>query len=377
MKRGLKSFGGYVLGHSVENLFDVPAYPREVRIAQQGSLLSLSGAKTLTVLTRDVPAIRVEVGRLLPQQIQYLVSQTDGAFTQPTFDNWRFDAANITERFAKTIRLPKLKAGAPHYEPVALAEYLADDAREPRGIFFVRVEAWDAEHDRPLSGDERTDWNSAQYKDSCGRAPHRAHRSRAGRQALARWLAGPVRAVDPHRRAAGGRAHRDSGAQRPARARCDDGRAKAMRDLPICAASSASRSPCCIWRAAAGDLAFLPVQDRDRRLDLSRFEVGGVDNRVDQGTLSAYLFSDRGLYRPGEEIRIGAIVRSQDWKRSTQDVPLRLEVQDPRGITVAQRDVHARAGRLRRDPATHARDVGRRQLHRSRCPSCAIAAVRT
>ncbi|HMK84913.1 MAG TPA: MG2 domain-containing protein, partial [Steroidobacteraceae bacterium] len=83
-----------------------------------------------------------------------------------------------------------------------------------------------------------------------------------------------------------------------------------------------------------GDSSFLPVEERDRQLDLSRFDVGGVDNRVDQGALSAYLFSDRGLYRPGEEIRLGAILRSQDWKRSVQGVPLRLDIVDPRGVSV-------------------------------------------
>ncbi len=83
--KGLKSFGGYVLGQSVENILRVPAYPQELRIAQQGSLLALSGDKTLTVMTRDVPAMRVQVGRLLPRQIQHLVSQTQGTFSAPSF----------------------------------------------------------------------------------------------------------------------------------------------------------------------------------------------------------------------------------------------------------------------------------------------------
>ena len=50
--------------------------------------------------------------------------------------------------------------------------------------------------------------------------------------------------------------------------------------------------------------------------------------------MSAYLFSDRGLYRPGEEIHAGVIVRTQDWKSSVQGVPLRLEITDPQGIRV-------------------------------------------
>lgn len=331
--RGLKSFGGYVLGASVERVFEVPAYPREVRIAQQGSLLSMSGSKTLTVLTRDVPAIRVEIGRLLPRQIQHLVSQTDGAFVAPNFDNWRFDAANITERFAKTIRLPNLKPGAAHFEALSLADYLADDVADRRGIFFVKVEAWDVARDRPLSGDQRSDWNSARYKEA---ADSRlivltdlgllAKRSLDGSPDLfvqSIRSGAPLADVRIEILGRNGLPILDATTDADGHARFADLRSFQREQEPV------------LYLAKrGGDLAFLPVQDRDRRLDLSRFDVGGVDNRVDQGALSAYLFSDRGLYRPGDEIRIGAIVRSQDWKRLTRDLPLRLEIQDPRGITV-------------------------------------------
>ncbi len=82
------------------------------------------------------------------------------------------------------------------------------------------------------------------------------------------------------------------------------------------------------------DSSFLPIEDRDRRLDLSRFDVGGVDNRVDEGTLSAYLFCDRGLYRLERKSTPASIVRTLDWKSSVQGVPLRLEITDPRGVSV-------------------------------------------
>jgi uncharacterized protein YfaS (alpha-2-macroglobulin family) len=36
------------------------------------------------------------------------------------------------------------------------------------------------------------------------------------------------------------------------------------------------------------------------------------DGAIDR--LSAYLFTDRGLYRPGETAHLGMIVRSGNWK---------------------------------------------------------------
>ena len=52
-----------VLGDSVERIIRVPEFPRELSILHQGSLLSMSGEKTLSLFARNVPAMRIEVGR--------------------------------------------------------------------------------------------------------------------------------------------------------------------------------------------------------------------------------------------------------------------------------------------------------------------------
>ena len=143
-----------MLADTVERVLQVPEYPRELRLAHEGTLLSLSGKKTVTVMTRGIPAIRVEIGRLLPRQIQHLVTQSGGSFTQPYFNRNSFDADNITERFTTTVKLPRLERGAASYQALPLESYLADDATDRRGVFFLNVQAWDVEHDKPLSGSQ-------------------------------------------------------------------------------------------------------------------------------------------------------------------------------------------------------------------------------
>ena len=44
--------------------------------------------------------------------------------------------------------------------------------------------------------------------------------------------------------------------------------------------------------------------------------------------LSAYLFSDRGIYRPGETTHLGVITRTADWKASLAGLPLDIEITD-------------------------------------------------
>src|SRR6185436_20756335 len=72
----------------------------------------------------------------------------------------------------------------------------------------------------------------------------------------------------------------------------------------------------------------------DRQLDFSRFDIGGIQNASDPGQLSAYLFSDRRVYRPGEEIRIGMIVKTADWALPLAGLPLEVELTDARGLVL-------------------------------------------
>jgi hypothetical protein len=158
--QGLRSFGGYLLGDTVERILTVPEFPRELQLLHQGSLLALSGDKRITYFSRNVTVIKVEVGRLLPKQLQYLVTQTNGNFSQPQFQNWAFKDSDITEKFSKTINVPQSAPGDAHYEALDLAEYLDDSATDKRGVFLLRAQAWDAQTNRPVSGNE-PDWNNA------------------------------------------------------------------------------------------------------------------------------------------------------------------------------------------------------------------------
>ncbi|HWW79720.1 MAG TPA: alpha-2-macroglobulin [Steroidobacteraceae bacterium] len=331
--KGLRSFGGYVLGHSFDGIYRVPEYPSELHIAQQGSLLSLSGEKALTVLTRGIPAIHVEVGRLLPLQIQHLVSQTEGAFSKPTFKDWTFDAADITERFTDTVSLPTLKPGTAHYTTIPLARYMAHDEADHRGIFFIRAQAWDTGHNRPLRGPQDADWNRSSglplgdtrliVLTDLGLL---AKKNLDGSQDLF------VQSIHSGEPLTDVRIEILGRNGLPVLTASTD--AEGHAHFPDLRSFKHEQQPVLYLAHRGADSSFLPIEDRDRRLDLSRFDVGGVDNRVDQGALSAYLFSDRGLYRPGEEIHAGVIVRTQDWKSSVQGVPLRLEITDPQGIRV-------------------------------------------
>lgn len=329
---GLKSFGGYVLGDTVERLMQVPEFPRELSILHEGSLLSMSGEKTVSLFARNLPAIRVEIGRLLPRQLQHLVTQTSGSFGTPQFNNWAFEAANITERFYEVIRLQGGDPGKAQYESVDLGKYLDDNAGDRRGVFLLRVQAWDPNTDRPLSYAPEV-WNQtlgAQLADArllvvtdLGLV---VKRSVDGSQDVF------VQSIATGAPIAGASVEILGRNGLPVLTETSD--AEGHVRFPDLKSFQREKTPVLYLARRGGDSSFLPLDQRGRSLDLSRFDVGGVESSADRAALSAYIFSDRGIYRPGEEIRAGALIRSQDWSRGLSGLPLRLEVVDPQGTVI-------------------------------------------
>lgn len=82
------------------------------------------------------------------------------------------------------------------------------------------------------------------------------------------------------------------------------------------------------------DMSFLPIASSARRLVFSRFDIEGLTGQSQPDQLNAYLFTDRGLYRPGETAHIAMVVRSADWVQSLEGLPVKLLITDPRGKTV-------------------------------------------
>ena len=76
-----------------------------------------------------------------------------------------------------------------------------------------------------------------------------------------------------------------------------------------------------------GDYTFLPLNRPG--FDLSDRGVGG---RSAPGPVDAFLYTDRGIYRPGETVRLTALVRD-DEGRAITGLPVKLAIVRPDGVT--------------------------------------------
>ncbi len=318
VNKGLRSYGGYVLGQAWDRTAVIPPFPREVKILGSGSLLSLSGDRKISIYSRDVPALLVEVGRVLPNQLQHLVTQTSLIFGNTQFTNYNFDASNLTARRSDTIPIPPLGPGKPHYQPYDLARYVSVGAG-PRGLFLLSVQGYDP-ISKYASGplDRRlillTDLGLLAKQGAAGGQDVFVQSLRTGL---------PVAGVTV-----------DVVGKNGLTVLSAESDAEGHVRFPSLRSFEAEQTPVLYAAHNGDDLAFLPMDRGDRDLDLSRFDVGGVSNALQADRLSAYLFSDRGVYRPGDAFHVGVIVKPADWATPLAGIPLEAVISDARGLEV-------------------------------------------
>jgi alpha-2-macroglobulin len=349
IQKGLKSAGGYQLGAQRDEIIRVKRSAPELAIMNKGSLLALSGDKKLPVIVRDLPGVKLEIGRLLPQQLQHLITQAQGDMTKPEFYAG-ITPDNLTERFEKKLTYNH-KAGKTHYETIDFSEYLKADASDRRGVFVVSVQGFDPKAGGTPEGEQEPDrqpdpdqegYEGEGEQDPSEAVPPSQMKDRRLVIVTDLGLVSKL-AVDGTRDVfvqsiANGQPVAGAAVEIWARngsvlsAQVTDATGRAR--LPSMAGLVREKAPVVLVVKKAGDLSFLPLNRADRNLDLSRFDVGGVRFAGLPNQIQAYLFSDRGIYRPGDTMNIGIVAKSTNWEQRLVDLPVEVEVIDARGLTV-------------------------------------------
>lgn len=103
--------------------------------------------------------------------------------------------------------------------------------------------------------------------------------------------------------------------------------------FPSVEKSEREKTPVAFVARNGDDIAFLPFARDDRVLNFSRFEIEGAENIGPDG-LDAFVFTERGVYRPGDEIHIGVVVKQRNWQGNLKGLPVETEVVDARDLRV-------------------------------------------
>ncbi|WP_081413108.1 alpha-2-macroglobulin [Chitinilyticum aquatile] len=322
--KGVPGFGGYQSGQAVAGLIRVEPYPKTVKLLSQGALLSLSGERKIGFVARGLKGVRVEIGRVLPGQLQHLV-ENSSSFAKPELSQNFADT--LTERLVDNRTLPVVEPGKAVYDSVDMGAYLNGAAGNRRGLFLVRLSEFDPARPKNESSepvDNRlillTDLGILAKKGTDGTT-----------DVFVQSIASGLPVADARVDVIGRNGLAVLSVQTDA-----SGHAR----LPVLKNYQREKEPLLILASRGEDFSFLPLtRAYERLLDMSRFDVGGIENAATPQQLSAFVFSDRGLVRPGETAHLGLIVRTASWKGELAGLPLEVEVTDPRGLPVYKQAV--------------------------------------
>ncbi len=316
---GLMSVNKFIHAPFYDSLLNTGQYPREIALSGEGSILTYSGEHKLSVLSRGVPAIKYSVGRLLENQLYHLISQSDGDMKSPSFYSWSFNEKNIAEYTNEIIDINYSHPKLANYSSLDLSQYLPQ--KENRfGLFFVDAKGWDRTHNQELYGvaDSRlilvTDLGLIVKNNA---------------DSTHEVFVQSIQSGDP---VAGATVELlgKNGIAIFTKSTTDKGHVS----FPSTRGFNNEKEPTVYVVKSGSDISFIPFNGSSRQINLSRFDIGGVrTNQFRRDALNAYAFSDRGIYRPGEEVNIGFVVKNMDLS-NVQGIPLEVVVRGPRNNEV-------------------------------------------
>lgn len=324
IKKGLTSFGGYRLTDDVSFVVKVPQFPKELKIMAEGSLLSLTGEKKLSILARDLEYVHYQAKRLLPGQIAHFVTQSSGNFENPSFSEYNFGLENISETYSKIEPLPLVGYGKTQYSHFDFSQIIDSMNEKPKGLFYFSAEGWDKIHKRSTGPtDERfiliTDMGILVKKSVDGDYNIFVQSIEKGT---------PVENAEVQVMGKNGLTVLTKNTGKDGYVEFQDLRSFKEEKEPVVFVVTKN-----------DDLSFIPITSHVSRVNYSRFDVGGVYTRSQNDKLEAYMFSDRGIYRPGDEVHTGYIVKHSDWSRDLSGIRLEMRVVDPKGSLIKKSEI--------------------------------------
>ncbi len=319
--KGLKSKNDYTLSAAYFRVLDVPRFPMELKFTQDGNILTLSGDKSLTLMSRGVDKVKVEVARIMPARLNHLISQTYGEMKQANFENYNFNEYDISTFFTTEVTLNNSNPARLNYFSVDLAPYLT--GTNTAGIFIVKVYPWDGSSYSYSPRDRRL----IQVTDMGIVMKENIDKSRDV-YVMSMRTAQPFGGADVYYLTRNGKSLNKTTTNSSGNAKMPEVKYNSNRP---------EENAVALVIESGNDYSFMPLNRGNYMVNYNRFDVGGEysSSRSNPNVmgLKSYLFTERGIYRPGDPVHIGMIAKQEDWS-SLAGVPMELTITNPRGQQV-------------------------------------------
>lgn len=324
VKAGLPGLDDYQLSKDYQQVLTLPEYPKEAKISGEGAVLLLSGEQKLQLISRGVPQLKVRLAKVLPQHLNHLISQSGGDITNPFFYNNNFGPENLAEISEKILAVNTAQPQKNQFLSLDLKPHLQQGGM---GVYFVELYQHNPEY--PNWRGEVLDKRLVLVTDLGLMVKHQNDSSQ-------RLFVMSLQRGEPVSGATVQLLGRNG---LPVLSGKTD--AQGQVALGVTQGLQGAQQPVVylVTHTQNGntDSTFIPYSRYSRQLDFSRFAIDGEYQSSEPDRLKAYMFSDRGIYRPGEQIQLASIIRRSDLSPvAARNLSLQLIINGPRGNTVQQ-----------------------------------------
>lgn len=303
---------GLPLGKPWRQILQAGSDAATVNFLQSGNVLALSGKKILDVYGTDISAIRWEAEQIREPFLALMAQESDNAFTNP-LQNSSLDIAALSVRATGELPLPKAEEGKARFAALDLAPLLGQAGSDARGLMRVTLKGMQG--DKEVASTSRmvliTDLGMMVKKNALGGYDFFVHSLGSGK---------PVPKATVSVLGANGKPVASSSTDAQGHAVLPPLQGLERERRPVAAVAQLSLNK-------QVDVAWLPLDDSARQLDYSQYAVSGQQSA--NAGINAAVFAQRGIFRPGEMLHFGCLVRSADWSVLPPAMPLEAVLYNP------------------------------------------------
>ena len=303
------SQSGFKMSQEQASTLRVPSYPKEVSFMGDGSIIPLNGSKTLNIVSLGVNKFDITLARIMPSQINHLISQTYNDMKNPQFkEYYTFNENNISEKFTEKITLNS-NYKTPNYSSVDLTKYM----KQGKGLFIVEAKA-----------DYNTKDNRLILVSDIGIIYKKQADNTAKLYAVSMSQEKPLSNARVEVLALNGTVIKTLYTNE-----------EGFAIIPNLSDYKNEKRPVAFIVKTEEDFSYIPYNKSDRQVNYSKYDVEGDSVRSE---LEVYAWTDRGLYLPGEKVNFALIAKNRNWT-TTAGLPIKVRIIDPRGTNIFDKDV--------------------------------------
>lgn len=320
VEKGIKGLGDFELRDSYESVNFLEEFPRELQIMSKGALLSLSGDLKIPLLARNVAKVEFQIYRVIPDQVNHILSQMGSSVENPYLDEMM--KLQVSEKFETSVKLNLKSEAETQYFSLDIQPFLNKSSSQ-KGIFIVEAVAKNSPDDYNGPRDRRlimvTDLGIL-VKETV---------ARNNEIYIQNFKTGsPVESAQVEIIGRNGLSVLTGTTDHQGHVSFPD-----LKDFKN------EKYPIAFSVKKGADQSFLPYKAYSRNLQYSRFDIGGLYEDSNSDQLMSMIFSDRGIYRPGETANLGLIVRPKAGRVKLQQIPLQWSVTNSRGQEILKEKI--------------------------------------